>query len=209
MLTRLLRRLFDRPRPEPVKVILGLGNPGRQYEATRHNVGWWVVDHLADVWRFDGWRKDGEALVANGDVRGQRVRLVKPQTYMNLSGQVLRPYLRRPFWSAKTDLLAVVDDVALPVGRFRLRSRGSAGGHNGLKSIEHHLKTQEYGRLRIGIKPVEERREVGNLADFVLSPFGKVERDEILALVPRLQEAVETWLKEGIEAAMSKCNGRD
>jgi len=206
LLTRLLSRLFDRPGPEPVKVIVGLGNPGRQYEATRHNVGWWVVDHLADVWRFDGWRKDGEALVANGDVRGQRVRLVKPQTYMNLSGQVLRPYLRRPFWSAKTDMLVAVDDVALPVGRFRLRARGSAGGHNGLKSIEHHLKTQEYGRLRVGIRPAEERREVGDLADFVLSPFGKIERDEIVALVPRLQDVAETWLKEGIEAAMNKFN---
>jgi PTH1 family peptidyl-tRNA hydrolase len=206
LLTRLVRRLLDRKGPEPVKVIVGLGNPGRQYEATRHNVGWWVVDHLADVWRFDGWRKDGEALVANGDVRGQRVRLVKPQTFMNLSGQVLRPYLRRPFWAAKTDLLVVVDDVALPVGRYRLRARGSAGGHNGLKSIEHHLKTQEYGRLRIGIKPADERREVGDLADFVLAPFGKIERDEVLALLPQLAEAVETWLRDGIETAMNKHN---
>ena len=111
-----------------MKVILGLGNPGREYEQTRHNVGWWVLDHLADVWRFDGWRKDGEALVSNGLVGPHKVRLVKPQTYYNLSGAALRPYLRRPFWAPMTDLLVVCDDVALPVGRFRLRPRGSAGG---------------------------------------------------------------------------------
>jgi len=134
------------------------------------------------------------------------VRLVKPLTYMNLSGQVLRPYLRRPFWSAKTDLLVVVDEVALPLGRYRLRARGSAGGHNGLKSVEHHLKSQEYARLRIGIRPADERRDVGNLADFVLAPFGKVEREEMLALVPTIANAVETWLTSGVEAAMNVHN---
>ena len=189
-----------------MKVVLGLGNPGREYEATRHNVGWWVLDHLADVWRFDGWRKDGEALTATGTVRGERVRLVKPLTFMNLSGQVLRPYLRRPFWAAKTDLLVVVDEVALPLGRFRIRARGSAGGHNGLKSVEHHLKTQEYPRLRVGIKPADERREIGDLADFVLSPFGKAERDEVVALLPAVADAVETWITSGAEAAMNRHN---
>ena len=206
MLASLLRRFARRPEPEAVKVILGLGNPGREYEATRHNVGWWVLDHLADVWRLGGWRKDGEALTANGTARGERVRLVKPLTFMNLSGQVLRPYLRRPFWSAKTDLLVVVDEVALPLGRIRLRARGSAGGHNGLKSVEHHLKSQEYARLRIGIRPADERREVGQLSDFVLSPFGKAERDQMVALIPSIGDAVETWLTSGIEAAMNKHN---
>lgn len=194
------------PSDEPMKVILGLGNPGREYEQTRHNVGWWVVDHLADVWHLDAWRKDGEALTANGTLGGEKVRLVKPLTYMNLSGQVLRPYLRRPFWTAARDLLVVVDDVALPVGRFRLRARGSAGGHNGLKSIEHHLKSQEYGRLRIGIKPADERREVGNLADFVLDRFGRAEAEEVRALMPTFTSAVETWMKEGIEVAMNRFN---
>ena len=115
-----------------MKVILGLGNPGDKYEATRHNVGWWVLDHLADVWRFDPWRRDGDALVANGLVGAHKVRLVKPQTYYNLSGSVLRTYVRRPFWAAKTDLFVVCDDVALPVGRYRIRPQGSAGGSNGL-----------------------------------------------------------------------------
>src|SRR3954464_2413640 len=89
--------------------IVGLGNPGKEYERTRHNVGWWMVDHLAEVWRFDSWRKDGDARGADGQVGNVRVRLIKPQTYMNLSGAVLRPYLRRPLWSAATDLMVIVD----------------------------------------------------------------------------------------------------
>ena len=185
---------------------MGLGNPGRGYEATRHNVGWWVVDHLADVWRFDGFRRDGEALVTTGLVGTTKVRLVKPQTYMNLSGQALTTYVRRPFWSARRDLLVVVDDVALAVGRYRLRSRGSAGGHNGLKSIERTLDTQEYGRLRIGIAPADEQRQVGDLADFVLAAFDKAEREEILSLMPRFTDAVELWVRDGIEAAMNTHN---
>lgn len=185
---------------------MGLGNPGRGYEATRHNVGWWVVDHLADVWRFDGFRRDGEALVTTGLVGTTRVRLVKPQTYMNLSGQALTTYVRRPFWSPGQDLLVVVDDVALPVGRYRLRSRGSAGGHNGLKSVERTLGTQEYGRLRIGIAPADDSRQVGDLADFVLAPFGKGEREEILSLMPRFTDAAELWLRDGIDAAMNLHN---
>ena len=190
-----------------MKVILGLGNPGRSYEATRHNVGWWVLDHLADVWRFNGWKRDGEAVVSTAIVDNARVRLVKPQTFMNLSGQVLRNYTRRPFWSAANELLVVVDDVALPVGRFRLRSRGSAGGHNGLRSVEAALGNQEYARLRIGVGPSEERRNVySNLADFVLAPFARDERDEIIGLMPKLEAAVESWRRDGIESAMNTHN---
>lgn len=191
-----------------MKVVLGLGNPGPEYERTRHNVGWMVLDHLADVWHFDGWRKDGDARTATGRVGSFQVRLVKPQTYYNLSGSVLRPWLRRPFWSAKTDLLVVADDVALPVGSIRLRARGSAGGSNGLKSIESTLKTQEYPRLRVGTKPTDERREVGNLADFVLSPFGKIEEQDVRALFPSIREAVELWIREGIEPAMNRFNAK-
>ncbi|HEX6052014.1 MAG TPA: aminoacyl-tRNA hydrolase [Gemmatimonadaceae bacterium] len=189
-----------------MKVILGLGNPGRNYEQTRHNVGWWVLDHLADVWRLDGWRRDGETLTIAGTVAGRPVRLVKPQTYMNLSGQVLRPYLRRPAWSAASDLLVVVDEVALPLGTYRLRARGSAGGHNGLRDVERALGTQEYPRLRVGIKPDDPRR-VGNLSDFVLSPFGKDERAVVLDLLPRVTDAIEIWLRDGIIKAMNTHNG--
>ena len=193
-----------------MKVILGLGNPGRQYEATRHNVGWWLLDHLADVWRFDAWKRDGEALVTTATVHGVRVRLMKPLTYVNLSGRVLRPYLRRPFWTPAKDLLVVVDEVHLPVGRYRLRARGSAGGHNGLRSIEAAIGNREYPRLRIGVGPSKERRGVyANLADFVLAPFARDERDQIVALIPELEEAVEMWMREGIERAMNAHNRRD
>jgi len=189
-----------------MKVIVGLGNPGKEYERTRHNVGWWVVDHLADVWHFDGWRKDGDARVANGAVSGVKVRLVKPQTYMNLSGAVLRPYLRRPFWSAATDLMIVVDEVALPIGRYRFRAKGSAGGHNGLKSIEANVKTQEYPRLRIGIGPEDPARR-GELRDFVLDDFGKREEAVVRDLMPPLTEALELWIKEGIVPVMNRFTG--
>lgn len=189
-----------------MKVILALGNPGRQYERTRHNVGWWVADHLADVWHFGGWRSDGQALASTGRVRNLHVRLVKPTTYMNLSGTVLSSYLRRPFWSAATDLLVLVDDVALPMGRFRLRARGSAGGHNGLKSVEQAVGGRDYARLRIGIQPADPERRIGDLADFVLSPMPATERAEILALLPRFTSAVECWLHDGIEAAMNQFN---
>jgi PTH1 family peptidyl-tRNA hydrolase len=190
-----------------LKVIVGLGNPGREYAATRHNVGWWLIDHLADVWHFDGWKKDGESRVANGSVGGAKVRLIKPQTFMNLSGQALRNYVRRPFWSAAKDLLVVVDEVQLPVGRFRIRARGSAGGHNGLKSVEQALDSQDYARLRIGVGPSEERKGVyKDLADFVLAPFARDEREDVLALLPPLTATVETWLHEGVAKAMNLHN---
>ncbi len=189
-----------------MKVILGLGNPGREYEHTRHNVGWWVLDHLADVWRLDGWRRDGETLTRAGTFANQAVRLVKPLTYMNLSGQALRPYLRRPSWSAASDLMVVVDEVAIPLGTYRLRARGSAGGHNGLRDLERTLGTQVYPRLRVGIKPLDDRR-IGDLAGFVLSPFSSDERPVVLELLPRLQDAIEIWLRDGIIKAMNIHNG--
>ncbi|MBC7893951.1 MAG: aminoacyl-tRNA hydrolase [Cytophagaceae bacterium] len=189
-----------------MKLVIGLGNPGKKYEHTRHNVGWWVIDHLADVWHFDPWRKDGDALVSDGRRGVHRVRLVKPQTYMNLSGAALRPYLRRETWSAATDLLVVVDEVALPLGRYRLRASGSAGGHNGLKSIEGAVGGQDYARLRVGIRPAEEERDVGVLSDFVLDKFGKAERETVLALLPDLASLIEMWSADGVLATMNAFN---
>ncbi len=189
-----------------MKVIVGLGNPGTDYAHTRHNAGWWVVDHLADVWRFDAWKRDGEARVTNGVVAGTRVRLVKPQTYVNLSGAVLRPYLRRPAWSAATDLMIVVDEVALPMGRYRFRAGGSAGGHNGLKSIEAAVGSQDYPRLRIGIAPDDPRRR-GKLSDFVLDDFGKHETEVVRSLLPTLTTALELWISNGITPVMNRFTG--
>jgi PTH1 family peptidyl-tRNA hydrolase len=189
-----------------MKLIVGLGNPGREYERTRHNVGWWVLDHLADVWRFEGWKRDGKGVAATARIDGVLVRLLKPQTFMNLSGAALKPYARRPFWSAAGDLLVVVDEVALPLGAFRLRARGSAGGHNGLKSIEQQLGTQEYARLRIGIAPEDRRRMGEDPADFVLGAAGKAEREAVQSLFPDLRDAAETWVRDGIDRAMNAHN---
>jgi PTH1 family peptidyl-tRNA hydrolase len=204
---RALARLFSRREIEegPVKVIVGLGNPGKEYERTRHNVGWWVLDHLADVWRLDGWRRDGDARVVGGHVGTANVRLVKPQTYMNLSGAVLRPYLRRVGWSPQHDLLIVVDEAALPLGGYRFRARGSSAGHNGLKSIEGALGHQDYARLRIGIGPPPGRNR-GDLADYVLSDFGKADAKVVQELMPTFVEAIERWLIEGIEPVMNRFN---
>ena len=187
---------------------MGLGNPGREYAGTRHNVGWWVVDHLAGVWRFDGWKKDGEAHVTTGTVRGKRVRLLKPQTFMNLSGAALSRFARRPFWSAATDLMVISDEVQLPAGRYRFRARGSAGGHNGLKSVETRLQTQEYARLRVGVGPSDEERKISVLKDYVLGNFGKAEAVGVRELLPSFVEALELWIAEGILPVMNSFSGR-
>lgn len=192
-----------------MKVIAGLGNPGREYAGTRHNVGWWVIDHLAGVWGMEGWKRDGDALVATGSVGDRRVRLVKPQTYMNLSGEALRRYAGRPFWSAATDLLVVVDEVQLPVGRYRFRAKGSAGGHNGLKNVEAHLHTQEYSRLRVGVGPPDDApRPQAVLRDFVLSAFSRDEAAGVRGLFPLFVDAVELWLHEGILPVMNQFPGK-
>jgi PTH1 family peptidyl-tRNA hydrolase len=189
-----------------MKLIVGLGNPGKSYADTRHNVGWWVIDHLAGVWRFDGWRKDQNSLIADGRVAGHRVRLVKPQTYMNLSGAILKPYMRRETWSAAEDLLVIVDEVALPVGRYRLRAQGSAGGHNGLKSIEAEVGSQNYARLRVGVGPAAGRERNSSLSDYVLDKMGKSERKAVEALFPDLIALVETWMTDGAPKAMRLFN---
>jgi PTH1 family peptidyl-tRNA hydrolase len=186
-----------------MKVIVGLGNPGKEYEATRHNAAWWFIDHLARLWHFDAFKRDGDALSVNGLVGTQRVKLVKPQTYMNLSGSALRAYPRREGFDIAQDLLVIVDEVAIPVGEFRLRPFGSAGGHNGLKSVESHLKTSKYPRLRIGVRSIDERRLGGDLADYVLNVMHRDERVVVEELFPRMTIAVETWVKDGTEKAVS------
>jgi PTH1 family peptidyl-tRNA hydrolase len=186
-----------------MKVILGLGNPGKEYEHTRHNVGWWLLDHLAGRWGFNAWKKDGQSKVAQGHVSGvkETVRLVKPLTYMNLSGGVLVAYARRPFWAPANDLLVLVDEVAIPVGSWRLRAEGGAGGHNGLKSVQQALGSQQYARLRIGVGD-PERPPGGPLTDYVLGAVGKREGEAIRGLLPVMTEAAEAWVRSGIKDAL-------
>ena len=190
-----------------MKVLLGLGNPGREYDATRHNAGWWVLDHLARTWPVEAWRKDRDAIVADGYLGPMRVRLVKPQTYMNRSGETLRDYLGRRGFDATNDLLVIVDDIAIPVGEFRFRATGSTGGHNGLKSVQAHLGHADYARLRVGIRPVDERRAIGNMADFVLRVMPRDEREFVDGLMPRLTTVIETWVREG-SAKTASVHGR-
>jgi len=187
------------------KAIVGLGNPGSEYERTRHNAGWILLDHLAERFGFTQWRRADKAVAATGTVGGVPVKLVRPTTYMNLSGQTVLP-LRSPSWDPSSDLLVLVDEAALPLGTFRLRGAGSAGGHNGLKSIEAALKRQDYARLRIGVGP--KPPEYDDLADFVLGRFTRAERATLDALLDPMTAAVETWITDGIESAMNRHNNR-
>ncbi|HET7601300.1 MAG TPA: aminoacyl-tRNA hydrolase [Gemmatimonadales bacterium] len=183
---------------------MGLGNPGPEYEDTRHNAGFRLADHLAARWGVGPFRRAERARATSGSVGGVAVTIVKPQTYMNRSGAALAPLRALPGFDAARDLLVLVDDVALPLGRFRLRGAGSAGGHNGLKSIEGALMRQDYARLRIGIGP--KPPEVEDLADYVLAGFTPEERRVLDALLDPMAEAVECWIAHGIEHAMNQFN---
>ena len=188
-----------------MKVVCGLGNPGDQYRMTRHNVGFRVVDLLADRWGVSAGKvRDGTARleVARDEPVG-RVLLLKPVRYMNNSGTPLRAALRNTAADPETDLLVVADDVDLPLGRIRLRRGGSAGGHNGLRDIIDALGTDQFARLRVGIG------RNGETADHVLSTFTKSEDETAREAIATAADAVETWLAEGTEATMNLFNGVD
>jgi len=159
---------------------------------------------VADRWRLPAFRRSGPARVTLGEWAGLRAAVVKPQTYMNLSGAALRPLLAEPGFDPARDLLVLVDDAAIPVGTFRLRARGSAGGHNGLRSVEDTLRSREYARLRIGVGPVPEG--IDDLADYVTDPFTREEMEALDPLWPVMVDAVECWVADGIEEAMLRFN---
>nr|WP_276510256.1 aminoacyl-tRNA hydrolase [Longimicrobium terrae] len=185
------------------KVIVGLGNPGREYENTRHNAGWWLLDALAQRWGVPKFRAEKTQANATTRVEPHQVRLIKPLTYMNRSGGVLVGLKRMGALDLSKDLLVLVDDIALEPGRVRFRATGSAGGHNGLKSIEQALGSRDYPRLRIGVGAKPEGRD---LADWVLSPLPKPDRKLIDERLPELCDAVEVWMRDGVEAAMDRYN---
>jgi PTH1 family peptidyl-tRNA hydrolase len=186
-----------------MKVIAGLGNPGPRYKGTRHNVGFAVVDEISRRHGLTFESSPSEAVVAKWRDRGTLI--VKPLTFMNLSGQAVGE-LARYFKVEPPDVLIVVDDVHLPLGRLRIRARGSAGGHNGLKSIEAHLGTDEYPRLRVGVG-----RESGGIemSDHVLMRFDPDERGVIDETIGKAVDAVETFLQEGIDVVMNRYNRKD
>lgn len=186
-----------------MKIVVGLGNPGLEYDATRHNVGWWLLDRLAYEWDFPVFERDGRAMVTEGARGDMSFRLLKPLTFMNRSGAALSSLAELDDFLPEEDLLVVVDDAALGVGRVRFRSRGSPGGHNGLKSISGVLGGREYARLRIG---VGEPPSGADLSDWVLSPMDTGDEDVVLDLLPELVKGVEVWGREGVEAAMNGFN---
>jgi PTH1 family peptidyl-tRNA hydrolase len=165
-----------------------------------------LADRLAARWKLPPFRRVPTARETHGNAFGREVVLLKPQTYMNRSGAALAALRSVPGFDPAQDLLVVTDDFALPLGRFRLRGAGSAGGHNGLKSIEGALRRQDYARLRIGIGPLPPGTQ--DSADFVLEPFPREEREVVDQLLDPMSEATECWLTEGIEAAMNRFNAR-
>jgi peptidyl-tRNA hydrolase, PTH1 family len=189
-----------------MKVICGLGNPGERYRLTRHNVGFRVVDLLADRWGLTGAGRvrDGAAqLEALRPNPIGRVLLVKPMKYMNASGAPVRAALRRADADYRTDLLVIADDIDLPLGRIRLRRGGSAGGHNGLRDIIATRGDDEFNRLRVGIG------RAGEAVDHVLSTFKRDEQALASEAIATAADAAELWLRDGIEAAMNAYNGLD
>ena len=176
-----------------MRAVVGLGNPGPEYAATRHNAGFWLADALVERWGFPPFRRGERARVTEGDVGGVPVRVLKPTTYMNASGAALASLRADPAFSPATDLLVLVDEFRIPTGTFRLRSEGSAGGHNGLKSIEAALQSQQYPRLRIGVGPLPEG--VSDWSEYVLAPFTPEQREQVEAVMPEMIDAVEKWLR--------------
>lgn len=186
-----------------VKLIVGLGNPGREYERTPHNVGFAVVDALAErqpvrFKRSLRW----SALVADARVGGEPVLLVKPQTYMNSSGVAVAAVVRY-YKLAVGDLTVVVDDADLPVGRLRVRARGGSGGHKGLASLIAHLQDDAFARVRVGIG---RARGAEDLVDHVLAPFSAAEARELAPALERAAEAVACVVRQGVDAAMNAFN---
>ncbi len=187
-----------------MKLVVGLGNPGARYRHTRHNIGFMVIDTLAERWRIGVGGRRHEAELGTGEAHGARVVLAKPQTFMNASGESIAK-LRRLYRLDPADILAVYDDLDLPPGKVRLRGDGGAGGHNGVASLISVLG-KGFPRLRIGIgRPPGGSDPVA----FVLEPFETSESAVIQDAIVRAADAVESWITDGVEAAMNQVNRRD
>ncbi|EXX86330.1 peptidyl-tRNA hydrolase [Paenibacillus darwinianus] len=185
-----------------MKWIVGLGNPGGSYQTTRHNVGFMAVDALAARWGISINQSKFKALMGEGNVGGIKVYLLKPMTYMNLSGESVRAFMDY-YKAALEDIIVVYDDLDTELGKIRLRYQGSAGGHNGIKSIIQHTGTQSFNRVRMGIS----RPAPGfNIADYVLSNFDKAEREQLHAMVETACDAIEYALNHPYDETMARYN---
>ena len=189
------------PGPRP-SVVIGLGNPGKEYAHTRHNVGHWCIDRLAELHSIGRFRRSRLADVAEGTIEGRRVVLAKPRTYVNESGRAVTSLMAK-YGAAPGDLLVVYDEMDLSVGSIRLRARGGSGGHNGMKSIIEAAGTQEFARLRIGVgHPARGGEEV----EHVLGSMARDERARVDEAVSRATEAIEAVLRDGVVEAMNRFN---
>lgn len=186
-----------------MRLIAGLGNPGSKYEWTRHNCGFFVIDEIARRAGRELRLSECQALTSRATLSGESVILAKPQTYMNLSGSSVRGLVDKYEIEAPSDILVISDELALPIGQIRLRRSGSAGGHNGLRSIIASLGSNEFYRLRIGIAP---EHQISDAAAFVLAEFTRREREILSEVTARAADAVDVLLKEGIDKAMSTYN---
>ena len=184
-------------------MVVGLGNPGRSYEHTRHNLGWMVLEQAADRWSI-ALAQHGQAVQGRGEVGGQRVLLVLPLTWMNQTGIVVRAVLQ-DLSLASSDLIVVHDDLDLPLGAIRIKTRGGAGGHNGLRSVLSCLGTEEFSRVKVGIGRPSENED---LAKFVLSPFPPEEWDQVVLTLPKAVDALECLICEGAAVAMNRFHVR-
>ena len=184
-------------------VIAGLGNPGREYINTRHNVGFMVIDRLAEKYGIDVTEKKHKGLIGKGVIEGQKVILAKPQTYMNSSGECLRELTDYYKPDTETEVIVVYDDITLDVGGIRVRKKGSAGGHNGMKSIIAHLGTENFHRVRVGIG---EKPPKMDLADWVLGHFHKEDEENLKRAVDQACEAVKLIMAGNADEAMNIYN---
>lgn len=185
-------------------LIVGLGNPGQEYDKTRHNIGWMLIDALADKWSAQlASRPKDKCRLGSAMVGGRKVWLCKPTTYMNLSGESVQP-LMAYYDIPREHLLVLSDDVTLDFGRARLRAKGSSGGQKGIQSIIQRLGSEEFARLRLGVGPFIQGR---NLSAFVLERFGKDQLSALPELFDAMAKGVEIWLDKGADAAIPHCNG--
>lgn len=186
-----------------MKLIIGLGNPGRQYAQTRHNIGFMVIDYLAEKLGISVDRAKFKSLVGEGFAGTQKIILAKPQTFMNLSGEAVYDMIGW-YKTSYEDILVIYDDIDLPLGKLRLRMKGSAGGHNGMKSIIYLLQSDEFPRLRIGLGRPEDPRI--DSADFVLGKFNEQEAEIITEAIRNAGEAVLKIFSAGVEGVMNEVN---
>lgn len=185
-------------------LIVGLGNPGKEYEKTRHNIGWLLLDHLASQWNASlAPRPKDKCSLGSAMVAGRKVWLCKPTTFMNLSGEAVQP-LMAYYDIPRENLLVLSDDVTLDFGRARLRAKGSSGGQKGIQSIIQRLGSEDFARLRLGVGPFIQGR---NLSAFVLERLPKDQLEDLPKLLGAMSDGVESWLQSGTEATIPKVNG--